>query len=96
MTFNIMNLSFFIILYEPSTSFASSSNGCSSFAWVQYKHQKYRFSKLIHEIVYTYLTADKYWNVNNSTQQKKEPENPVSFFDIASFYDKYILTASYK
>lgn len=27
MTFNIMNLSFFIILYEPSTSFASSSNG---------------------------------------------------------------------
>ena len=32
MTFNIMNLSFFIILYEPSTSFGSSSNGCSSFA----------------------------------------------------------------
>lgn len=84
MTFNIMNLSFFIILYEPSTSFASSSNGCSSFAWVQYKHQKYRFSKLIHEIVYTYLTADKYWNVNNSTQQKRNRK--IRFlFDIASF-----------
>lgn len=43
-----------------------------------------RFSKLIHEIVYTYLTADKYWNVNNSTQQKRNRK--IRFlFDIASF-----------